>query len=347
MSSPLGDKKGRVASSSDLTRLRRKESEIAAYATYTGLSVTKKMHTQQGTTSGVLSVRTGAITLVGASTTGQTINPVTGNVVVPPYTPPTPPAFLSFSVTPYQAITYNSYIYYVCTASCTITSPKNVTAFYFAIGGGGGGGGGNTSYSGGGGGAGGLQTNIVSAYCNVNEFNSSVSSGITLTGSVSYTLVIGGGGAGGAGGTTTGATGTSTIFSGAGITTVTALGGGPGGGGGNNASGGTYGCGGGCGGPNILVGTAGTQGYGGWGPGSVGIGNNGGGGGGLQTAGASNAGGLPITFSVNGSNYGAGGTNTGGAAAAAGTGSGGSGGALGLTAGGAGGSGIFIISIHV
>jgi Zn-dependent oligopeptidase len=77
MSSALGDKKGRSANSSDLTRLRRKTAELAAYATYTGLSVNKKMNTQLGTTAGVLANKTAAITTIDAATTRVGINPIT------------------------------------------------------------------------------------------------------------------------------------------------------------------------------------------------------------------------------------------------------------------------------
>ena len=97
MSSSLGDKKGRVASSSDLTRLRRQTAELAAYATYTGLNVSKKMHAQQGSTAGVLGVKIGAITTVEASTTGRTIDPIDGTIVWPPYSVP---VYSSFSMIP-------------------------------------------------------------------------------------------------------------------------------------------------------------------------------------------------------------------------------------------------------
>jgi hypothetical protein len=77
MSSALGDKKGRVANSSDLTRLRRQTAELAAYATYTNAGNTKKISAQSGTTAGVLAVKTAAVTTVDAATTQVGINPIT------------------------------------------------------------------------------------------------------------------------------------------------------------------------------------------------------------------------------------------------------------------------------
>jgi hypothetical protein len=77
MSSALGDKKGRVAASSDLTHLRRKTAELAAYATYTNAGNNKKISAQSGTTAGVLAVKTAAITTIDAATTRVGINPVT------------------------------------------------------------------------------------------------------------------------------------------------------------------------------------------------------------------------------------------------------------------------------
>jgi hypothetical protein len=77
MSSALGDKKGRVADSSDLTRLRRKTAELAAYATYTSDGNNKKISAQSGTTAGVLSVETGAVTTIDAATAQVGINPIT------------------------------------------------------------------------------------------------------------------------------------------------------------------------------------------------------------------------------------------------------------------------------
>lgn len=97
MSSALGDKKGRVADSSDLTRMRRNAAEIAAYATYTGLDVNKKMHSQMGTTKGILSIIRGAITTVEASTTGRTIDPIDRTTVWAPYSVP---VYSSFSMIP-------------------------------------------------------------------------------------------------------------------------------------------------------------------------------------------------------------------------------------------------------
>jgi hypothetical protein len=87
MSSALGDKNGRVADSSDLTRLRRKTAELAAYATYTAAGDTKKTHTQLGTTAGVLANKTAAITTIDAATTQIGINPITGETAAPHSTP--------------------------------------------------------------------------------------------------------------------------------------------------------------------------------------------------------------------------------------------------------------------
>ena len=85
--SSLGDKKGQSANSSDLTRLRRKTVELAAYATYTAAGNTKKIHTQLGTTAGVLANKTAAITSIDAATTRIGINPITGAVITPHSTP--------------------------------------------------------------------------------------------------------------------------------------------------------------------------------------------------------------------------------------------------------------------
>ena len=87
MSSALGDKKGRSADSSDVTRLRRKTAELAAYATYTAAGNNKKTHTQLGTTAGVLANNTAAITSIDAATTRIGINPITGAVITPHTTP--------------------------------------------------------------------------------------------------------------------------------------------------------------------------------------------------------------------------------------------------------------------
>jgi hypothetical protein len=97
MSSALGDKKGRVADSSDLTRMRRNASEIAAYATYTGITDIKRMRAQQGTTKGILSILRGAITITEASTTGRTIDPIDGSIAWAPYSVP---VYSSFSMIP-------------------------------------------------------------------------------------------------------------------------------------------------------------------------------------------------------------------------------------------------------
>ena len=77
MSSALGDKKGRVADSSDLTRLRRKTAELASYATYTTDGNIKKISAQSGTTAGVLAVNTAGVTTIDGATTQVGINPVT------------------------------------------------------------------------------------------------------------------------------------------------------------------------------------------------------------------------------------------------------------------------------
>ena len=87
MSSALGDKKGRVADSSDLTRLKRESAVLAAYTTYTGLSVNKKARQQVGSDRKFTLTR-GGLTLKADATTGQTYNPITGNLVLAPYTPP-------------------------------------------------------------------------------------------------------------------------------------------------------------------------------------------------------------------------------------------------------------------
>ena len=87
MSSALGDKKGRVADSSDLTRLQRESAVLAAYTTYTGLSVNKKANLQLGNDRRFTLGR-GGLTLKADATTGITRNPINGKVVVAPYTPP-------------------------------------------------------------------------------------------------------------------------------------------------------------------------------------------------------------------------------------------------------------------
>lgn len=87
MSSALGDKKGRVADSSDLTRVKRESAVLAAYTTYTGLSVNKKARQQVGTDRRFTLGR-GGLTLKADATTGQTYNPITGNLVLAPYNPP-------------------------------------------------------------------------------------------------------------------------------------------------------------------------------------------------------------------------------------------------------------------
>ena len=90
MSSALGDKKGRVADSSDLTRLQRESAVLAAYTTYTGLSVNKKARQQVGADR-KFTLGRGGLTLISDSTTGFTLNPITGQIVVAPYTPSVSP----------------------------------------------------------------------------------------------------------------------------------------------------------------------------------------------------------------------------------------------------------------
>jgi len=85
MSSPLGDKKGRSADSSDLTRLKRESVVLAAYTTYTGLSVNKKSRQQVGTDR-KFTLGRGGLTLKADATTGVTRNPITGGIILPPYT---------------------------------------------------------------------------------------------------------------------------------------------------------------------------------------------------------------------------------------------------------------------
>ena len=90
MLSALGDKKGRVADSSDLTRLQRESAVLAAYTTYTGLSVNKKARQQVGADR-KFTLGRGGLTLISDSTTGFTLNPITGQIVVAPYTPSVSP----------------------------------------------------------------------------------------------------------------------------------------------------------------------------------------------------------------------------------------------------------------
>jgi hypothetical protein len=89
MFSALGDKKGRSADSSDLTKLQRESAVLAAYTTYTGLSVNKKARQQVGADR-KFTLGRGGLTLISDSTTGFTRNPVTGQIVVAPYTPAAP-----------------------------------------------------------------------------------------------------------------------------------------------------------------------------------------------------------------------------------------------------------------
>jgi len=85
MYSALGDKKGRVADSSDLTRLQRESAVLAAYTTYTGLSINKKANLQLGNDR-KFTLGRGGLTLISDSTTGITRNPINGRVVLAPYT---------------------------------------------------------------------------------------------------------------------------------------------------------------------------------------------------------------------------------------------------------------------
>jgi hypothetical protein len=196
MSSALGDKKGRVASSSDLTRMRRKTAEVAAYATYTDLSNGKKMRTQMGSSAGILSLKTASTTTIDAATSAIGINPITGAFVPARYvqtnTENARPAFsIRFSVTPEATIVYNGYTYYVCTANCTMTINTAITGVkYVAVGGGGGGG----TNCGTGGGAGGLQTNDASGFLVAPPFSSQVTSPLLSLPSGTYSITIGAGG---------------------------------------------------------------------------------------------------------------------------------------------------------
>ena len=90
MSSTLGDKKGRIADSSDLTRLRRQTAELAAYATYTTDGNIKKISAQSGTTAGILALNTSAATVEDAVSVGNTLNPFTR---LPVSRPPFPATF--------------------------------------------------------------------------------------------------------------------------------------------------------------------------------------------------------------------------------------------------------------
>jgi hypothetical protein len=84
MSCPLGDKKGRSADSSDLTRLHRETADLAAYISYTELEDNKKLKEQISADSN-FSLTRGGLTLLANSTIGFTRNPVTGEIVYPPY----------------------------------------------------------------------------------------------------------------------------------------------------------------------------------------------------------------------------------------------------------------------
>jgi hypothetical protein len=84
MSSALGDKKGRVADSSDLTRMRREAAAIGAHASYVAAGNIKKIAAQSGTTSGILAVKTSATTTVNAATTSVSTNPIAKVIVAAP-----------------------------------------------------------------------------------------------------------------------------------------------------------------------------------------------------------------------------------------------------------------------
>jgi hypothetical protein len=84
MSCPLGDKKGRSADSSDLTRLHRETADLAAYISYTELDDNKKLKEQISEDSN-FSLTRGGLTLLANSTIGFTRNPVTGEIVYRPY----------------------------------------------------------------------------------------------------------------------------------------------------------------------------------------------------------------------------------------------------------------------
>ena len=90
MSSTLGDKKGRIADSSDLTRLQRKTAELAAYGTYTTAGNIKKISAQSGTTAGILALNTSAVTVEDAVSVANTLNPFTR---LPMSRPPFPATF--------------------------------------------------------------------------------------------------------------------------------------------------------------------------------------------------------------------------------------------------------------
>jgi hypothetical protein len=90
MSCPFGDKKGRSAGSSDLTRLHRETADLAAYITYTKLDDNTKLKEQISADSN-FSLTRGGLTLLANSTIGFTLNPVTGAIVYPPPGPPPPP----------------------------------------------------------------------------------------------------------------------------------------------------------------------------------------------------------------------------------------------------------------
>jgi hypothetical protein len=101
MLSALGDKKGRVADSSDLTRLQRESAVLAAYTTYTGLSVNKKARQQVGADR-KFTLGRGGLTLISESTTGFTRNPITGAIVYPPYIPAPPQALVITEAVPFS-----------------------------------------------------------------------------------------------------------------------------------------------------------------------------------------------------------------------------------------------------
>ena len=86
MSSALGDKKGRVANSSDFTKMRREATALGAYASYIGNGNTKKISAHIGSTAGILGIKTSAAAAVSASTASRAINPISGTVIDSPNT---------------------------------------------------------------------------------------------------------------------------------------------------------------------------------------------------------------------------------------------------------------------
>lgn len=77
--SSLGDKKGRSANSSDLTKMRREAVALGALSSYS--TDIKKTAAQSHTTAGILTLKTSAVTAVEAATTGVTTNPIANTVI--------------------------------------------------------------------------------------------------------------------------------------------------------------------------------------------------------------------------------------------------------------------------